>query len=250
MANKLQPEELQDVILALCEIFKCSICLEALQKDTTSCINGHCICTNCRGKQETCRRTFSNVVQNCLVSQVLDVIPHTCRYKNCWYLVTAKDDHESYCAYKPTQFKNCEWQGPAVELTDHFKQEHPEKMVFLEKTQPIRTFCENFKTDFTFTSQFSIYGHFLWLVKDLNVATGVLKFTFIPVFCDKPKHDINVKVSFQADEKEYKVSTRVRMDVSVDVEKDNCLLVPVSMLHHFYSKENKDITYSVFITKA
>ncbi|XP_046667919.1 E3 ubiquitin-protein ligase sina-like [Homalodisca vitripennis] len=86
----LKPKDLRKSMKWLLEIATCPICLNTLHSDTVQCVNGHPICVECQQDLEicpTCRNPFSNVRPTGFIHQVIQSLPHPCRYPDCTYFV-------------------------------------------------------------------------------------------------------------------------------------------------------------------
>lgn len=69
-------------------------------------------------------------MKNRQFDDVLEIIPHLCRFEGCQVFVKTNDDHEKWCGYRKTDCKvhACEWKGCVTDLAEHFQKDHTESI--------------------------------------------------------------------------------------------------------------------------
>lgn len=68
------------------------------------------------------------------LDDILRILPRRCKFNGCAEFVTAKDDHEELCGYRPTACKTCDWKGCVKDIIDHVQTEFEPLDILREKT--------------------------------------------------------------------------------------------------------------------
>lgn len=112
------------------------MCWNLLQAPVAVCENGHGTCPDCRTKIplcSVCKKSFQNMWVRPL-DDILRILPRRCKFNVCPEFVTAKDDHEELCGYRPTACKTCDWKGCVKDIIDHVQTEFEPLDILREMT--------------------------------------------------------------------------------------------------------------------
>uniref|UniRef100_A0A1B6LL98 RING-type domain-containing protein n=1 Tax=Graphocephala atropunctata TaxID=36148 RepID=A0A1B6LL98_9HEMI len=247
--EKLRPKDLRESMNWLLELATCPICLGTLQSNTTLCINGHPICVECRQNLQicpTCRDPFSNVRPTGFIHQVIQSLPHPCRHAGCTQFVKTNDNHEDFCGHKLTECKYCDWIGPGYGILSHLQTghqetplEHPERSCgppFNPKEEG-SVFCPIF-----------VEGQFFWGEMKNDLQNDKLIAVIHPVPTGKTVSVFFSNVSLKLNKERYVVSLKLNMNPTADPYKDNCILIPTSILQKYIDEQK--LIYRFFVTKS
>lgn len=109
------------------KLAECPVCLGRLIPAAIMCTNGHAVCQKCQEQVNvcpTCRGSFSNIIKNTLLNQMLEYIPVPCKNKEVGCdteaLIRTVEDHEkNYCYFREDKCCGCHKTVPFCKLSDH-----------------------------------------------------------------------------------------------------------------------------------
>ncbi|KAG8260582.1 hypothetical protein J6590_093945 [Homalodisca vitripennis] len=210
------------------------------------------MCKDCRVKLSlcpTCRGSFSPYNNNSSLNQVLELFPHMCKFEGCEEIVRPNDDHETWCGFRPTKCKICQWTGYGKDILDHVKLKHSEKVILDEKNE-CRRFdrCnDKFQNCDTYMPIFA-HGQFFWMYSENSTE----KMSFAKIFTLVPNGKIDcsyeMKFVLRNSNNVYAVSTFLNGDTVLNLNgNDNKFTLHFSILRNF-SYEGK-LTYDFYVNK-
>ncbi|XP_046673985.1 E3 ubiquitin-protein ligase Siah2-like [Homalodisca vitripennis] len=251
--ENLSTEELQSTFQSLVDITLCSICLETVRPEMVQCVNGHLICSDCRGELETCptcRDTFSNDKPSGIITQIVEALPPRCHHKNCGrYINRNDDDHQVYCGFRLTQckFVDCEWNGCSQDILQHVIDEHNE-MLFEKESDVVTLNDFNVDENISVVYAWYIHSQFFWHEIVNNAEKKQLIHSFVSVPIKKPKNKFYVKAVSTSKDMKFKVKIKLSLDPNVTTEDTNYISIPKFMLPQFVDDESNLTSHIAFKT--
>lgn len=230
-------KELKERVSLLLEITKCPVCLESFRQEKVECLNGHLICSACKGNMEicpTCRGQFSRSKPSRFVSQIVEILPSRCKYRNCPTILTAGDDHEKYCGLKLTKCNQCPWEGLRKETIDHWKNDHLYHYLGEHRELPAFDIDKNFKQ---FTPIITLENDLFWekTLNELDKKLFTTSWQLVPT--GKPTSDRFVTLSMSSDLVGFHTTTKIKLDLDPDVPiEENSISVPHKLLPYFINE--------------
>lgn len=96
------------------------------------CLNGHCVCNNCKKNIASCPQCKNEAFIRCLpMEKIHSKLRFPCRYQKDGCSVRSKDiqEHEYKCKYNstrpcPLEFDPCDWTGSYAAMCNHVLEKH------------------------------------------------------------------------------------------------------------------------------
>ncbi|XP_054284241.1 E3 ubiquitin-protein ligase Siah2-like [Macrosteles quadrilineatus] len=262
--DQLEQNELKNSLESLLSTLQCPVCLCLLDRQSVLCVNGHAVCKKCMDKLMSttkqnacpkCRNGLSNLQQNTVFSQILEILPHCCRFDRCSYLVKPGDDHETFCRFRPTEckFPNCSWFGSVENIPFHIEDKHPLEKIYSGTKHTLST--PQSYVDGKGVLLFSACGHYFWQrmkpyssreTPSSNCLDDEYRFSFHPVFVGKPTCDVYIRIWFRSEDKEFFSSMKFKMDQNNAT--GNSFYFPRSMIFSFIT--DNELKYDLMITEV
>lgn len=229
----------------------CPICFNTLRSPIQVCINGHGLCSSCQDRVPNCplcTQKFSSS-RNLLLNEILEVLPHTCKFDGCQEFVKMTDDHEKWCGYQNTfcRMTNCSWTGCGRDIIEHIKKDHSGKAItgldhssFYENT--------NLRIKQNFFSPVAAFGQFIWFHFVNNHENDVCTVSFFCVPNGKIDGSFVIRLTLGNSRKSYSFSTTVTSENCLNEEEHSILWVS-SAVQCLVSSE-KQLPYNINITKV
>uniref|UniRef100_A0A1B6F7Y8 RING-type domain-containing protein n=2 Tax=Cuerna arida TaxID=1464854 RepID=A0A1B6F7Y8_9HEMI len=246
-------EDLKRSIEKLLDIVRCAVCLETVQGEIVQCVNSHLLCGKCKtGLSDcpTCRQQFSEVRPCKNIIQVIETLPAQCKHKRCqMYLRPNGDDHEKYCGFRIIDCKWCEWEGCAVDLLKHVKEQHPDDRIFTAETETVCLPGFDISKNTHWFTPFYVHDQFFWEETFCDVISKLFVKTLHSVPINKPKDTFFWKIVLNSTQTEFVSKIKLNLDPDVDLDDDEkSIYVPWKTVPNYINKKG-NFTYNTHITK-
>lgn len=181
------------------------------------------------------------------LDEVLEVIPHLCRFEGCQVFVKMDDDHETWCGYRKTDCKihACKWEGCVRGLAEHCKKDH--KRPLNEENEDWSFLIEPCKAMCNIYSPILAYGKLFWMHTTNDYTENMFKIAYYCVPDEKTVDSFQITFILKKDKKKYSTSILMLPDNSRN-EDENCICLHSSFVQTFMNSECK-LFFSLHIEK-
>lgn len=228
---------------SLLDIVSCPVCFERLRPPTACCVNGHAVCNNCKQRLARCPKCCSKFSEekHTTLSQILEALPFSCKYKDCAELTQDIDHHEKWCGYRPTTCRRCEWTGPAKKLQAHAERGHALQTNDVNNTHYM-------DRDFKWTYARVQHGQMFWDIRkhDLKKKTFSIQLIWVPNG-QITEEKFSLTVEFQSKNSSLVATTKIEFHPGNSSDDYNCLIFHTDAFKQ-YTKKN-DVSYKLRLVK-
>lgn len=179
--------------------------------------------------------------------EVLELIPHLCRFEGCQVFVKTNDEHEKLCGYRQTDCKvdECNWEGCVTGLAEHLEKNHENKKKgssnwYYPEVNP----C---KSNINIYCPILAYGQCFWMHTTNDYAENIFKIAFYCVPVGKIVNSFQITYTFNKDKKTHSTSI-LMLPENVRNEEENCICLPSSFVQTFVNSES-ELRFSFSIQK-
>lgn len=204
------------------------------------CENGHSTCPDCKENISACplcNKSFLNVIIRQL-DDVLEVIPHLCRFEGCQVFVKTDDDHEKFCGYRKTDCKmaKCDWKGCVAVLAEHIRIDHIIVGMYSNHGRLKLIHCNPCETSFSHICPLLASGQFVWLIIANNAVKEIFKLTFTFILEENIEESFQVTFTLTNDKRKYSTSIIVFPE-NVKNEEEISICLPSSIVQSYLDSE-------------
>lgn len=218
----------------------CPVCYNNLRPPVAMCENGHSTCPDCKAKLSTCplcNKSFLNLKTRQL-DDVLEVIPHLCRFEGCQVFVKTDDDHEKLCGYRQTDCKmaKCEWKGCVAVLAEHIRMDHVNSNIESNRGRLKLTHCNPCEKSFSYICPLLANRKFFWQIIINNPVKQIFKINFSFILEENIEESFQVTFTLTNDKRKYSTSILVFHE-NVKNEDEICICLPSSIVQSYLDCE-------------
>lgn len=180
---------------------------------------------------------------------VLELIPHLCRFEGCQEFVKTNDEHEKLCGYRQTDCKmlGCKWEGRVTGLAEHLEKNHKNNIMKEGSSNWIYSNVIPCKSNTNLYSPILAYGQCFWMHTTNDYAEKIFKIAFYCVPVGKIVNSFQITFTLNKDKKTNSTSI-LMLPENVRNEEENCICLPSSFVQTFENSESK-LPYSFSIKK-
>lgn len=231
---------------------ECPVCFNVLQSPVKQCNNGHVICKDCQTSVRNCpvcKEQFS-LGKTKVFEDLLDILPHKCKHKDCPNFVEMGEDHEKWCGFQLTNCRYCDWKGCTKDIFHHVTNTHDKVHLMIENNLKMSINVSNkFKTTDCIMPMFA-YGQFLWMERKFCESSELCTTKFYLVPNGKLDNFFEIQVTLENAQNTYEISTRLLNECILKTEDThNSFSLHTSVLQQFLNKDSKKIPYKLVVRK-
>lgn len=238
--------------------------MNLLHASVAVCKKGHGICPDCRTKItlcSVCNKSFQNMRVRPL-DDILRILPRRCKFHGCAEFVTATDDHEELCGYRPMACKTCDWKGCIKDIIDHVQTEFEPSDILRETAAGVvLRDCSSIlavlryphaRRDLTANNlecfyPMLAYEQMLWLNFTTDLIREELRISIIFVPHQKFRSFFNVTFSMVKDRRVFRISSTI-FPKDLLSNRDILFSLPFSTVERFIESD-LTLVYSLNIEK-
>lgn len=188
-------------------------------------------------------------MKNRQLDEVLEVIPHLCRFEGCPVFMKMDDDHEKWCGYRKTDCKihTCKWEGCVRGLAEHWKKDHKSIPIMKEKNENwAYAGIEPGKASYNRYNTILAYGKCFWMHTTNDYTEKIFKIAFYCVADEKIVDSFQITFILNKDNKKYSTSILMLPENSRN-EDENCICLHSSFVQTMISE--RELVCSLHIEK-